>query len=393
MRVGSTAGLVSILLLTLSGPALAQSEVPAEEAEVTDPAFDAYNRAREAYRDGDFDRALDLLRQAARQDEKPVYVYNMARVLEAMGRHADAHASFQRARALPGMEPELDALAKSALERLEPIKAKAVVKFDPPEGTLVQLDEQVLVDTSKQQVRESGSHQICITDADGAAMRCWVRSLEAGITTTWPPKASGATRGAITLPEGEPLDSMELDGFRLVADLTRLRSVAVDIGAHVVKSKAPGGLVYVHQLDVLPGRPATFPRVGGVLEAGQLVEEPMGPWPWIIGGTGIAALIVGGTLLGVAPAHRKNETSDAVGGLGFQVSDKFRQTEHLQAWEESRRMEKGGYAMVGIGGAALIGGLTWLLASAYGGDDAPAESALDFHVVPTQSGLLVGGGF
>ncbi len=380
--------------LAFAGPAAAQEAADTPEVDPAASALDAYNRARTAYEAGDFEGALALLTQAAREDEKPVYVYNMARVLEAMGRNAEAHASFLRTRALPGVTPELDQLAQASVERLEPLRAKAVVAFDAPDGTLVQLGEQVVVDLTKKQVRDPGPLQICVTPADGRTMSCWTRTLQAGVGTTWPPKAAGATRGEIVLPEGEPLETVELDGFRLVADLARLRSILVDVGTHVVRSKASGGLVYEHRIDVLPGKAAAIPRTGGELVAGQVVDEPIGPMPWIIGGSGLALAITGGVLIGVAPGLRKNSTRPTELGLGFRISDGFLQTQHQEAWTRSYRMQAAGYALVGVGGAALVGGLAWLLAGAYGGDSEGGDAAWgDFHVVPSGNGLVVGGGF
>ena len=228
-------------------------------------------------------------------------------------------------------------------------------------------------------------------------MSCWTRTLAAGVATTWPPKAAGATRGETTLPENTPdgpaLEMLELDGVRLVVDLAKLRSVQVDVGAHVVKTKASGGLIYIHRLDVLPGRLADIPRVGGELAPGQVEEEPIGPMPWIIGGSGLVLAITGGVLLGIAPGIRKNSTVATDIGLGLEISSHFRQTEHQTAWDRSYRMQAAGYALVGVGSAALVGGLVWLLAGAYGGDDAPEQSAWDLHVVPSGNGLVFGGGF
>ena len=167
--------------LSLVGPGDALAADPAEPTGGAEPAAapttslaeKAYLEAREAFDRGEYDNALRLLRLAAREDEDPVYVYNMARVLETMGRNFEAYSSFLRVRALPEVPPALAELALAAVERLEPLRTRAVVRFTGvAEGSLVQIDDELVVDLAEDQMLEPGKHRVCVTTPDGARLSC-----------------------------------------------------------------------------------------------------------------------------------------------------------------------------------------------------------------------------
>ena len=75
------AALAFCILATLAPrPALAQ----VEQAEA------AYKRARQAYKEGDYDNAIRYLKEAWRYQEEPIFRYHMSRAYEAAGRDAEA---------------------------------------------------------------------------------------------------------------------------------------------------------------------------------------------------------------------------------------------------------------------------------------------------------------
>lgn len=103
---------VCALLSALAVARSVQAQAPSPDAEAPPTeevveerslAHEAYLQARAAFERKDFDAALRLLRLAAQEDEQPVYVYNMARVLETTGRNGEAYSSFLRVRALPAV--------------------------------------------------------------------------------------------------------------------------------------------------------------------------------------------------------------------------------------------------------------------------------------------------
>ncbi|MCA9542050.1 MAG: hypothetical protein KC620_24305 [Myxococcales bacterium] len=69
-----------ILAALAPRPALAQ----VEQAEA------AYKRARQAYKEGDYDNAIRYLKEAWRYQEEPIFRYHMSRAYEAAGRDAEA---------------------------------------------------------------------------------------------------------------------------------------------------------------------------------------------------------------------------------------------------------------------------------------------------------------
>ena len=310
-----TAALAAALLAVTSPPRAAEPE-PGPEVTAADAppastssslAEQAYLQAREAFDRGAYDDALRLLQLASREDEDPVYVYNMARVLERMGRNSEAYSSFLRVRALPEVPEALAELAWAAIETLEPLRARAVVRFSGVEpGSLVQIDDELVVDLVEDHVLKPGRHRVCVTSPDGARLSCWRRTLPEGRVTSWPPDGEGPTRGEIHLPTDPPLTSLTLDGRRMVVDLRRLRVIQVDVGTHEVLAEEAGSPLYRHSLDVFPGAQVAVPRTGPLA-----FPEPksVGPWPWVTAGTGLAVLVTGGVLLGLAPGLRDVATN------------------------------------------------------------------------------------
>lgn len=350
-----------------AGPAHAEEPVgptgdrPAEDR----PAVEDYEEARRAYERGDYHRALEDLRRAVRKDEQPVYVYNIGRTLEAMGRYAEAYQEFLRARALPGAAEDLRELARAGVERLASLHDRATVRLQGIlDGELVQIDDQVVVDTAKDQVLAPGRHQLCVTSADGARTSCWARTLPPGVRTSWPPAAPAATRGELALPD-DGVEALSLDGAALVADAAKLRTVEVDVGRHEVVLLGPGGARARREVDVLSGRRVVLAAPAaaepGVASTAPHLPPPS-PWPWAAAGSGTAAILAGAALFVVAASERDVETF-RVEGVDVPVTKELSQREHADDWRTARNLDTAGGILTGIGVAALATAVVvWLTA-------------------------------
>ena len=98
-----------------------------------------------------------------------------------------------------------------------------------------------------------------------------------------------------------------------------------------------------------PPAPATGAQSGGP-----------GPWPWVLVGGGAAVLAVGVTLL-VLGEHDRQEVNNASREEG--VITGLTQAEAAELWSTGSMKANAGAALMGIGGAAVLGGLGWLILS------------------------------
>ena len=305
---------LAVAAIIAAGPAAAQAAAPPAEAPTT--ADDHYGRARAAFIEERYEAALDNLRRAVELDERAVYVYDIARTLEAMGRYAESYQSFLRARALPDAAEDLEDLARAGAERLAPRRKKAVVRVGGLEaGAIAQIDDAVVVEPDRDHLLAPGKHQLCITGAAGAEMRCWTRSLSAGLRVAWPLEDAPTGRGTLRMPDGAPPASVVLDGHRMVVDLALLRRIRVDIGHHEVLLEVADGPTYRNALDVLPGRQVDLALAGPVVGAelaGQALapSEGVDPFAWVTLGVGGAAAVAGVVLLVVAEQQRRVGTDE-----------------------------------------------------------------------------------
>lgn len=392
------AGVICLVVASLAPAAHAQADLDAAAAH--------YARAREAYQAQDFEAALEALELATRLDLRAVYVYNMARVLEAMGRYGEAHGQFLRVPALADATEELEALAGAGAAKLDGRHDKAVVLLEGiAEGAMVQLDDRVVIELDEEQLLPGGRHQICVTAPGGAASACWSRRLEIGLRTALPPASRAGTRGELLLPEAG-LEAIAVDGHVLVADLTTLRTIEIDVGQHALTLTPRGGEPQRQAVTVLAGRRVSLALGPAVKPPGPAppVEEPSpdpGPWPWVTAGAGAAVLIAGGALLAVAQDKRDGVTSSqkplppeqqrlALGATivaGDMPADRA-------AWDEADAMDGAGIALVAVGGAALIGGFVWWFVAGGDSDDGGADAVeASYWVAPAGSGLAIGGTF
>jgi len=182
--------------------------------------------------------------------------------------------------------------------------------------------------------------------------------------------------------------------------LTSLRFIELDAGRHVVRLTlagvgASGPQVHKQSVDVLPTRPAVLnfktPEpidvgVGG----GVPVPRSPGAWPWVVTGTGVAALGVGIGLMAKASADRGVETDSEAAGRG--IVSETTQAAHQAAWDDADGLSAAGAATIAVGGAALIGGLTWWLMTRESGAETRPQSGL-WLAPSVDGGMVLGGRF
>lgn len=169
-------------------------------------------------------------------------------------------------------------------------------------------------------------------------------------------------------------------------------------GAVVVEASAPGRLPFRREVQVAASETSTVdvhldaapvvvatPVVLPVAPVARPVAAPSrgtGAGPWIVAGTGAAALVLGGVFYALASGERSDRDAACDHGIDCrpeaQTHDE-RYASYLTATNVA----------LGVGAAAVAGGATWFLVSRLGRRDA-TRSALRWNVSPSASGLTLG---
>jgi len=245
------------------------------------------------------------------------YAYNLGRLYEAIAEPVTAHRYYVQARRLPcdaqqkAKAMEATGLVEARLVRLGYARVELVIT--PPDATVV-------VDGDTVEV------------GDGARVR-W---LKAG-----PHRLVVAARGFVDL--AEIFDVKEAGELRVVRGLKRPADepVAVDPRPKALKPRLDPPV----KVDVAPAK-SIEPKPQ---------SQARGPWPWVVGGAGLAATAVGVAYLlkGVSDA---NDSLDLPGKTVTQV------TYRRDRYDYGANEYVVGLVATGVGAAAL-GVAAWLFVS------------------------------
>ena len=314
-------------------------------------ADEAYLKARKHYGTGDFVQALEWLKYANRKEPRAIFVFNMARIQEAIGQLSEAYKTFLKVNARSDANEKIRGLCQAQAEALKPLLNKSVVRFKGLKpGTVVQIDDKMALDLSVDSELKPGSHQICFVEG-GDGMRCWRRELAAGVRSVWPPETNSGTRGDLVWTGMKGVKELKLNGATLLVDLKKLQTINVDVGRHTLEVKEKGGATKSVTIAVLPGSSKLVLEEFGGGGEGQptapvaaKVEGDAGAMPWVVTGIG-GAMVVGGAAMWA----KSRSTRD----------DWTTQDEHKAAWDQANSEEQMGFILGGVGLAAVAGGLTW----------------------------------
>ena len=354
------------MALAMSAAAYGQTAPPVDPALSAD---EAYSLARERYDERRFEESLALLQHAQRRTPHAAHVFEIARTLEELGRLADARDAFLRVLDQPGADDAVMRLAQAAAERLGPSVTQAIVRLDrAPPGALLQLDDGVVGDPTQERVLRPGRHTLCVRTASADRLSCWSRVLAAGVRVTWPPAARPATRGTIDLTATTlaELHVRAIDGQALFLDTRGVTTLELDAGAHKLELTGPHTPAWRTSADVAAGGAVSLTR-----ESVTPPDEPpsagVGPGPWIVLGTGGAALVAGVVLLIVDSGARGSleDSHGEVNSSGF-VSG-ITQVDARADYDQADVMRASGATLTAVGGTAVVSALIWWLA---GGSDA-----------------------
>ena len=108
-----------------------------------------------------------------------------------------------------------------------------------------------------------------------------------------------------------------------------------------------------------------------------------GAWPWVIAGAGAVSAGAGVFFVAQAASDRSSVKD---------VTNDITQDEAEKKWNDASTKDVIGWALVGAGAAAAVGGIVWWAVSGSGDEEAASGPAWWLTVHPG-SGLVIGGRF
>ena len=354
-------------------------------AEPPGPVEAIYARALQAFKAGRYDEALKELDAAFQASPRALYVYNTGRVLETMGRLRDAQQAYLRVGAIPGADAEIKTLARTAADAVAPLASRVVLRLAAlPPGAVAQIDGQLVADAAVDLDFAAGARLVCVTTEAGRRVACRSRSLPVGVRTTWPLPDPPDSRTLLAWSGMADATALRLDGVRLTVDLGKLAELELDVGHHDLEVTTGDGSVRKGALDLVSG-PArsvaeAFPKpkvapVDAPIGVKPVAARGASPWPWVVVGSGVALTGAGVGLLMWASSQRTG------------AKDKV-QVDAAAEFDSAKSKTLGGAVTVGVGAAAVAGGLIWWLL------DRRGDAAASLWIAPgADASLLVGGAF
>lgn len=360
--------------------------VMARGARATTPDLEAYEAALAAYEAQHYDIALTKLQQAYSLAPRAIYLYNSARVLEQQGDLSGALETILRAKAHDDMDEPLRALCDQGLVRLNPLKDKAVVRFGQlAPGTAVQVGHEMILDVSGDTVVSPGATVICLSEPGGDEVRCERRRLAAGRRIVWSPGSNVRLQSTLEQDVGATVRAIDLDGTTLLVDWLRVRRLHVsgavsDVGLsladgrsiHLTTALVPGTKRALSALISPTERPVETAQAAVATEPDAGAGGP-GVGPWVLVGTGGAAVLAGVSLL-VAAEVTKGPATGAT------------QRDAENDWNQAATLSVSGWSVGAVGLATLCGGLGWYFGVA-------DSVSVDLRAAPGAASLAIVGGF
>ncbi|MEZ4467946.1 MAG: PEGA domain-containing protein [bacterium] len=344
------------VMLGFLSPALAQDESRYERAR---------QQASEAFSAGQFEEAAGLFQQAFEASPKGNLLYNIGLCYEKAGNNAQAVAFYQRfVEAMPA-SPKRPAVQRRIVELRETLKGNMVtldVSSDPP-GAIVFVDDKAkgaLGNTPVSVDLLPGEYAV-IVELKGYEPTTQRVTLTEGrgerVNVSLVPQGQV---GSVTLLVTERGANIMIDkkkvGTSPLTEPVRLRA-----GTHEIMVMKPGFAAWKKDVEVAAKseqnvRVSLEPEGGGLVAGGGGGDAGGSTrggniWPWVVVGAGAAA-IGGGVFTGLSAQSLYDQL------------DEKRKNEELVAASDidaGNSLVLTTNVLLGVGSAAVIGGVVWWL--------------------------------
>lgn len=360
-------------LFLCAAVAIVVARPPASQADAPDvptaahPDRPLHEAAHRAWMAGDLELALSLERQANAVAPSPVYMFQIARILEALGELQEAWEMYVIASANIGAEPDQDELRRLSADgaaRLEAARQAAQFQFGTlPTQTIVQVDGVFVTDGDEPFAVPAGDRQVCFVERLRRRATCLHRRATVGRRTTVALPDDTAYLASLHLPPGLTMDRVFVDGAPLLANTAEIALIAVEPGRHVFGVAHADGNIDTVTHELLPGEVRALELVTRVAPPSSSGDAT---GAWVTTAIGGAMSIVGFALAGVAALERDAVRSAEVRD-GLIVG--MRQRDAVARLDHANNLDAWGLGLGVSGLAVASGGLIWALAANDDGDD------------------------
>lgn len=311
--------------------------------------------AAKAFRAKQYEKALGKFREANRLVPHPNLDVNIGRCFEKLGQPDQALMHCKIALNAPGVPESTRTAARQCVDRVSTALARPVFEItSSPPGASVRLDGRIVGQTPWRGTGQPGRRQLDLT-LDGFRDETRTVDAERGqryeVTIVLSPESVG---GVLTVSSVPPGAVVMLDGD--VVGNTPLRGFQVDARSYVMELAKEGYERHLGRITVEDGqtmqRSITLLPAEGAETAGELVR-----WPgWALVAVGAAAAGAGGWF--GYQALQTNQEADELARTSNLGRDRPEYDDLDDRW---RSQALAADILYISGGAALAGGITWLL--------------------------------
>ena len=354
------------LVLTFVVPARGSDRIRA--AELRDEAIGFFKA-------GDHRKALSSFLKAYSYVQQPMLLQNIARCYEELGEAQAAVKYFERFLDA-GPTPALAKDTRARLARLREVLAKrgVLALVGGVAGTTVALDGRLLGKTPLEPLSVEPGRRALLIGLPGLSNRELTVEVRAGETTTVDLEQllREAARARLRILGAAPGDALSIDG----ADPVEVPTGPIELepGEHRMVVMRKGFAPFAASLEL---KPAQEHSLTVAFRGSEAPQAGAGPWPWVVGGVGLA--VAAGGIGFTAQANSEHEAARKFNAQG--------DGEKQQAAEDARdKNDAVAIAMYSIGGAMVITSVVLYFVLR---PSEPAAQAMPV-VMPTSGGAVVG---
>lgn len=343
------------LRLLLAAALLAPQPLLAQKAGDVEKARQLAAEGAAAFRDKNFELAVEKFREANRLLPHPNLDVNIGRAYEAMGQPDQGLVHCKIALNAPGVPEDTRLAAQQCVDRVTAALARPTLEIESrPPGATVRIDGRLVGQTPWRGNIEPGRRQVDLELDDHAPLS---RTINAERGQTYPlsvtlnPAQVGGLLTVTSVPEGA---TVTLD--RELIGNTPIQSFQVDARSYLLEVTRPGYAPYVSTITVGDGK--HLERVVTLVATdGPEVASRRPQWPaWALMGAGAVAVGLGGWFGSEALGDRQD--ADKLARTSTDPDDRPRYDELTRSMETNRTTAD---VLFITGGTAIVGGLTWLL--------------------------------
>jgi hypothetical protein len=336
--------------------------------------------AKLAKANDDLERVADLLSQAIAIKPDPALRWNLGRIYEGLCMFPDAGEQFDALASDTGIKNSIREEAELRARGLQRQRNAPSFRVRLKTDNVHLFIDGIKTTTEKDRIRffsqKAAKHAVEMFVPGGWQTRIRVVSVDLKRCLTVDDELAALPPAMSRLRVRAPakLATLEINGYRVRADIATLKEIEVLPGTYVVEARTETGELLGARTRIAAGAVATIvlrpspvdepedtswdnppPEQEGVVVGQRLhrVKRAVSSqsnaqlWGWITLGTGIAIAGGGATLLAIA--HKDMPSVDALEGMSQKAA--YEKADSLD------RRAAGGIAMISVGAAAVLAGL------------------------------------